>query len=139
MSHVRISQKSKTCFKDWTQYFCMLFLYSSFSYILFSCKMDIVITGKLNDWTLFTYKNSFGLFSRKAEICQTWKTNAFYNSSMSSSAKSCCSYTITYILLFCIDISTKTDRGLWFNRTHVPLFQNMSSKIYTNFFLPSGD
>ena len=29
-------------------------------------------------------------------------------------------------------------RGLWFNRTHLPLFQNMSVKIYTNFILTSG-
>ena len=65
--------KSKRCFKDWTQYFCMLFLNSNFFYILFSCKIDIVIIGKLNDWTLFTYKNSFRLFSRKAEIAKLGK------------------------------------------------------------------
>ena len=47
-------------------------------------------------------------------------------------------YRNTYILLFCITFSTKLYRGLWFNRTHFPLFQNMSVKIYTNFFLSSG-
>ena len=30
--------------------------------------MDIDIIGKLNDWTLFTYKNLFGLFSKYAEL-----------------------------------------------------------------------
>ena len=35
--------------------------------------MDIDITGKLNEWTFFTNKNLFELFSRKAEICRTWK------------------------------------------------------------------
>ena len=44
----------------------------------------------------------------------------------------------TYILLFCSDLSAKLCRGLWFNRIHLPLFQNMSIKIYTNFFLYSG-
>ena len=33
--------------------------------------MNIDITGNLNDWTLFTYKNLFGLYSRMAETCQT--------------------------------------------------------------------
>ena len=47
-------------------------------------------------------------------------------------------YHNTYILLFCIDSYTKRYRGLWFNPTHLPLFQNMSAKIYTNFFLSSG-
>ena len=47
-------------------------------------------------------------------------------------------YHNTYILLFCIDLSTKAYLGLWFNRAHLPLFQNMSVKIYTNFFLSSG-
>ena len=44
-------------------------------------------------------------------------------------------YHNTYILLFCIDFSTKRSRVLWFNRTHPPLFQNISVKIYTNFSL----
>ena len=43
-----------------------------------------------------------------------------------------------YILLFCIDLSTKPCQGLWFNGTHLPLFQNMSVKIHSNFFLSSG-
>ena len=47
-------------------------------------------------------------------------------------------YHNTYILLFYIDLSTKPYRGLWFNRTNLPLFQAMSVKIYTNFFLSSG-
>ena len=47
-------------------------------------------------------------------------------------------YHNTYILLFCMDLSTEAYRGLWFNRTHLPLFQNMSLKIYTNFFSSSG-
>ena len=40
-----------------------------------------------------------------------------------------------FILLFSIYLSTKPNRGLWFNRTHVPLFQKISIKMYTNFFL----
>ena len=47
-------------------------------------------------------------------------------------------YPNTYILLFCVDVSTKPYRGLWFNRTHLPLFPNMSVKIYTNIFFSSG-
>ena len=38
----------------------------------------------------------------------------------------------TYILLFCIDLSTKLCWGFWFNRIHLLLLQNMSLKIYTN-------
>ena len=56
--------------------------------------MDIDI-GKLNDWTLSTYKNLFGLFSSKAEICWTCKINASYI--LSSSIKSCWGYTIILI------------------------------------------
>ena len=44
-------------------------------------------------------------------------------------------YHNTYVLLLYIDLSTKSYRGLWFNRTHLPLFQKMSVKIYTIFFL----
>ena len=47
-------------------------------------------------------------------------------------------YHNTYILLFCIDFSTKLYQDLWYNQTHLSLFQNMSVKIYTNFFLSSG-
>ena len=47
-------------------------------------------------------------------------------------------YHDTYILLFCINFSTKQCQGFWFNRTHLPLFENMSVKIYTNFFSSSG-
>ena len=43
-------------------------------------------------------------------------------------------YHNTYILLLCINISTKQCQGLWFNRTHLPLFQKMSVKIYTIIF-----
>ena len=99
--------------------------------------MDIDITGKLNDWILFTYKKLFGLFSRKAEICRTWKINASYI--LSSSAKSCWVYTIIIILLICIDLSIKQHQHLWFNQTHLPLFQiYISTEIYIDFFLSSG-
>ena len=37
--------------------------------------MDILVIGKLNDWTVFTDKNLFGLIAKKAEISQTWKIN----------------------------------------------------------------
>ena len=47
-------------------------------------------------------------------------------------------YHNTYILLFCIDLSTRQYRGLWFYLTHLPLFQNMFVKIYINFFLSSA-
>ena len=36
------------------------------------------IKGNLNVRTLFTYKNLFGLFSRKAEIWQTWKVSILH-------------------------------------------------------------
>ena len=99
--------------------------------------MDIFIIRKLHDRTLFTYKNLFWSISRKAEIWWTWKINAFYI--LSSSAKSCIGYTIIiYILLLCIDLSTKPYCGLWFNQTHLLLFKNISVKNYTNYFLSSG-
>ena len=44
----------------------------------------------------------------------------------------------TYILLFCIELSTKLYRVLRLNRTNLPLFQIMPVKIYTNFSLSSG-
>ena len=47
-------------------------------------------------------------------------------------------YHNTYFLFFCIELSTKPCQGLWFNLTHPQLFQNMSVKIYANFFLSSG-
>ena len=47
-------------------------------------------------------------------------------------------YHNTYILLFCIDLSIKPCRSLWFNQTHLLLFQNMPLKTYANFFLSSG-
>ena len=47
-------------------------------------------------------------------------------------------YHNTYILFFCINVSKTPYRGLRFNQTLLPLFQNMSVKIYTNFFLSSG-
>ena len=39
--------------------------------------MDIDIIGKLNDWTSFSYKNLFGLFSRKAEYAKLVKSMCF--------------------------------------------------------------
>ena len=44
----------------------------------------------------------------------------------------------TYILLFCIDLSTKPYIGVYDLITHPPLFQNMFVKIYTSFFLSLG-
>ena len=38
-------------------------------------------------------------------------------------------YHNTYIGLFFTDLSTMAYRGLRFNLTHLPLFQNMSTKI----------
>ena len=46
-------------------------------------------------------------------------------------------YQNTYILLFCIDLSTKP-YGVYDFTEHVSLFQNMFIKIYTDFFLSSG-
>ena len=40
--------------------------------------IDMDISRKLNDWTLFIYKNLFRLFSRKDEISWTRKTKASY-------------------------------------------------------------
>ena len=40
--------------------------------------MDIDITGNLNDRSSSAYKNLFRLFSRKAEICKTWKITISY-------------------------------------------------------------
>ena len=76
-----------------------------------------------------------GLFSRKAGISWSRKINPSYI--LRSSAKSCW-YCNTYILLLCIDLSTKPYQGLWFNGTHLPLSQNKSVKNYSNFFLSSG-
>ena len=49
--------------------------------------MEIDIIEKLNELSLFTYKNLFKLFFRKAEICQTKKINTSYI--LNSSAKTC--------------------------------------------------
>ena len=97
--------------------------------------MDIDITGKLNDWILFTYKKLFGLFSRKAEICRTWKINASYI--LSSSAKSCWVYTIIIILLICIDLSIK-QYDLTKHISHYFKYIYISTEIYIDFFLSSG-
>ena len=43
-----------------------------------------------------------------------------------------------YTLLFYTDLYTKPYHRLRFNQTHLPLFQNMSVKFYTIFFLSSG-
>ena len=113
------------------------FLKLKFFLFLFWCKMDIDIIGKLNDWTLLTYKNLSALFFRKTEICWTKKINASYI--LRSSAKSCWSCVIILCpLIFCIYLSAKPYQGLWFDQTQLLLFQNMSVKIYTNFFLLSG-
>ena len=57
--------------------------------------MDISAIGKLNDGTLFTYKNLFGLFSGKTGTCQFRKINVPYI--LTSSTKSCWAYTIIAI------------------------------------------
>ena len=49
------------------------FMYASSMLKTGTCKMDKII-GKLNHWTLFRYKNLLGLFSRKGDICQIWKS-----------------------------------------------------------------
>ena len=45
---------------------------------------------------------------------------------------------ISLILLRFTDKHYRVYRGLWFNRTHLPLFQNMSVTIYIIFFLSSA-
>ena len=94
--------------------------------------MDIDIIEKLNDWTLLTHKNLFVLFSRKAEIMPNLENQRLLHFEFQCQ-KSLRSYHNTYTILFYIDLSTKSYRGLLFNRTHLPLFQNMSVKIYINF------
>ena len=69
-------------------------------------------------------------------MCQIWKSNV--SCILSSSTKLLKLYFNIYILLFCIDLSTKPYWGLWFNWTHLLSFQNMSVKINSNFFLSSG-
>ena len=54
--------------------------------------LSLSLCSTFNDRTLFTYKNLFGLFSKKAEICWTWKINEPYI--LRSSTKSCWGYTI---------------------------------------------
>ena len=62
---------------------------------------------------LYLYvKSCLNFFSRKPELSWTREANASYI--FSSTAKR------------------------WFNRTHLPLFQNMSVNIYYNFSLSSG-
>ena len=65
--------------------------------------MDIDIIGKLNDWTLFTYKNLFGLFSKYAELGKSMCLKFWV-----PKLKVVELYHNTYILLFCIDLSTKS-------------------------------
>ena len=98
--------------------------------------MDIDIE-KLNDLTLFTYKNLFGLLSRKAETLKTWKIDGSYFFEFLCQ-KLLKLYYNTYIPLFCIYLPTKSYRELWFNQAHLPAFQNISVKIYFIYFLSSG-
>ena len=89
--------------------------------------MDIDIIGKLNDWTLFTYKNLLVLFSRKAGMYQTWKIYI-----LSFSAESCWVSIIKGISS--CSAKSSAHQGLKINQRYLPLFHNMSVKIYTNFF-----
>ena len=92
------------------------------------------IIGKLNDWTLFVYKIYLDYFLRRLKLDKLGKSIrlTFWVPVPRVFVVN------TYILLFCIDLSTKPYQGLWFNGTHLPLFQKLSVKIYSIFFLSSG-
>ena len=92
------------------------------------------IIGKLNDWTLFVYKIYLDYFLRRLKLDKLGKSIrlTFWVPVPRVVVVN------TYILLFCIDLSTKPYQGLWFNGTHLPLFQKLSVKIYSIFFLSSG-
>ena len=63
--------------------------------------MNIDIVGKLNDWTLFIYKNLFGLFSRIVLDYFEFQCQILLRL-----------YHNTYTFLFCIDLFTyKTVSG----------------------------
>ena len=96
--------------------------------------MDMNIIGKLNDWTLFVYKIYLDYFLRRLKLDKLGKSIrlTFWVPVPRVVVVN------TYILLFCIDLSTKPYQGLWFNGTHLPLFQKLSVKIYSIFFLSSG-
>ena len=65
------------------------------------------INGKFNDWTLFTYKNLFKLFSRKTKTCQTKKINESYIPSFI--ANTCCwGYAIIFISSYPAQIYLQT-------------------------------
>ena len=92
------------------------------------------IIGKLNDWTLFVYKIYLDYFLRRLKLDKLGKSIrlTFWVPVPRVVVVN------TYILLFCIDLSTKPYQGLWFNGTHLPLFQKLSVKIHSIFFLSSG-
>ena len=94
----------------------------------------MIIIGKLNDWTLFVYKIYLDYFLRRLKLDKLGKSIrlTFWVPVPRVVVVN------TYILLFCIDLSTKPYQGLWFNGTHLPLFQKLSVKIYSIFFLSSG-
>ena len=98
--------------------------------------MDIDIIGKLNDWILFRYKIILDYFPERLKYVKLGKANVL--NFEFQYWKLLILFHNTYILLFWIDVSTKPYRGLWFNRTHLRLFQSMPLKIYINFYLSSG-
>ena len=98
--------------------------------------MDIDIIGKRNDYTLLTCENLFGLISGKAEYATLRKpTHLTFWAPVPEAVEVIPKYLYPLILHRFI---YKTIQGLWFYRTHLSLFQNMSIKIYTDFFLSSG-
>ena len=97
--------------------------------------MDIDIILKLYDWTLFTCKNLFRLFSGKAEIYRTWKINA--SNVLNSSAKSCWDYTILYPLILHRFIYKTVSSFTIYSNTS-PVISKYVRKILYLFFLSSG-
>ena len=99
--------------------------------------MDIDIIGKLYDWTLFTCKKFVWIIFQESCNVPNLENQCILHFEFHCQ-KLVRLYHNTYILLFCIDLSTKLCWGFWFNRTHLLLFQNMTIKVYTIFFLSSG-
>ena len=98
--------------------------------------MDIHTIGKLNDWTLFTYKILFGLISRKDEICWTLKANASYI--LISSVKSCWAYTINLHPLILHRLFYKTVSRLMIQSNTSTFISKYVRKNLYIFFLSSG-
>ena len=87
------------------------------------------------NFSLITYKNYLDYLPGRLKYTELGKSSCLEFQCQ----KLMSVYHNTYILLFCIHLSPKPYQGLWFNRTHLLLFQKLlCEKINISFFVSSG-